>query len=162
MAFDCALTFDVENWFQVENLRAVIDKSNWNDFESTVEKNTNNILEILDSYQVKATFFVLGSVADKHPVLIKNIIAEGHEIASHGYGHDLTYNLSDAKLQEDITRSKDALEQIGGEKIFGYRAPNFSISDHLVDVLIGSEFLYDSMRPVTPTTVCPGASAKVV
>jgi len=140
----CALTFDIENWFQVENLRSAIGKHNWNDFKSTVEDNTKIILDLLREYDIRATFFILGSVAENHPGLVKAIIEEGHEIGSHGYGHDMTYDLTDDQLRRDISRSKRILEDIGGTEVVGYRAPNFSVTDRVVDFLMNLGFLYDS------------------
>ncbi len=140
----CALTFDIENWFQVENLRSAINKNNWDGFVSTVEVNTKKILDLLGKFDIKATFFILGSVAENHPGLVREISAQGHEIASHGYGHDLTYDLSDEQLRSDIFGSKKILEELSGKEVVGYRAPNFSVTDRLVELLMDLGFVYDS------------------
>ena len=138
------MSIDVEDWFQVENLRAAVTRESWSSRELRVEKNTDLILEILAQNKTHATFFVLGWVAEKLPQIVKKLQAGGHEIASHGYGHDLIYNLSRAEFSEDIRRSKTILENITGEKILGYRAPNFSITDWAIEVLMEQGFKYDS------------------
>jgi len=140
----CALTFDIEEWFQVENLRAAISKADWAQKPSSVEKNTTLILELLEEENITATFFILGSVAERHPQLIKTVADAGHEVASHGSGHDLTYNLSDQALEEDIYESKQRLEAAAGIEIKGYRAPNFSVDTRLIKVLVKLGFRYDS------------------
>jgi len=140
----CVLSFDIEEWFQVENLRAVIPRDTWQNYESTVVKNTGRILKILSEYNICGTFFILGSVAEKNPDLIEAILKGQNEIASHGYGHDLTYQMSEAELMDDIRKAQNILEKLSGEKIWGYRAPNFSVSDKLIDILNNLGFSYDS------------------
>jgi polysaccharide deacetylase family protein (PEP-CTERM system associated) len=140
----CLLTFDIEEWFQVENLRTAFPKNNWKNQRSSVVKNTNRILEILERYNIKATFFILGLVAKNNPELVKTISRQGHEIASHGTGHDLTYALNENQLFDDISDSKKLLEDILGKKIYGYRAPNFSVNDTLINILKKLNFNYDS------------------
>jgi polysaccharide deacetylase family protein (PEP-CTERM system associated) len=138
------LSFDVEDWFQVENLRAIFPPSKWEECESRVVENTEKILNLLNKYKVKATFFVLGWIAERFPGLVKMIHSDGHEIASHGYGHILNYNLTHEEIFEDIRKSKEILESIIDEKILGYRAPNFSITEEVIDALNENGFLYDS------------------
>jgi len=138
------LTFDIEDWFQVENLRKVFPPETWDKQELRVEKNTYKILDILDEHNIKATFFVLGWIAERVPSLISEISKRGHEIASHGYGHLLNYNLSREQLKEDLLRSKQVLENITGKVVIGYRAPSFSISDELMELLAELGFRYDS------------------
>jgi len=140
----CMLSFDVEDYFQVDNLKGAIKKSDWNRKTLRVEENTERILNILDKYKSKATFFVLGWIAEKVPNLISEIHKAGHEIASHGYGHDLIYRLSEGEFQKDIRRSKRLLEEITNEKVLGYRAPNFSITERALDILEEEGFRYDS------------------
>jgi len=140
----CMLSFDVEDYFQVDNLKSVIKRSEWDRKTLRVEENTERILNILDKYETKATFFVLGWIAEKVPNLISKIHKAGHEIASHGYSHDLIYTLSEGEFREDIRRSKRLLEEITEEKVFGYRAPNFSITERALDILKEEGFLYDS------------------
>ncbi len=140
----CLLTFDIEEWFQVENLRNAIPKSDWDFQHSSVVNNTIKILNILKINDIKATFFVLGLVVEKNPEIVKMISQDGHEVASHGYGHDLTYNLDETQLFDDIKKSKEILEQLIGNKVVTYRAPNFSVNERLVKVLYNLGFKYDS------------------
>jgi len=138
------LSFDIEDWFQVENLRETIPRTSWDRYELRVVENTQRLLQILEHYNTKATFFVLGWIADKVPELVKKIHRAGHEIASHGYGHELIYKQSLKAFQEDIHRSKSLLEDLTGEAVLGYRAPSFSITEAAIDVLIEEGFVYDS------------------
>ena len=140
----CFLTFDVEEWFQVENLKGVIRHSAWEQYTSSVEKNVDRILEILSLFSIKGTFFILGWVAERHPDLVKKINTAGHEIASHGYNHQLTDQLDNKKLQQDILDTKKRLEDYTGTQVLGYRAPSFSVSDRLIDVLQETGYRYDS------------------
>ena len=139
-----AMSVDVEDWFQVENLKPVIARSTWETRERRVERNTLRILELLAERQARATFFVLGWVAERHPGLIRRIVDAGHEIASHGYGHDLLYNLTEAEFRADVERSRKLLEDTTGQQVLGYRAPSFSITDWAVDILQEMGFEYDS------------------
>jgi len=138
------MSVDVEDWFQVENLRGAIARDTWNERELRVEKNVELILDILAASGTKATFFTLGWVAERVPGLVKKIHSAGHEVASHGYGHDLIYNLTEDQFREDVTRSKKLLEDITGQPVIGYRAPNFSITDWAIDILRETGFKYDS------------------
>ncbi len=138
------LSFDVEEWFQVENLRSAIPRSEWEHKKSSVEKNTHRILNILAEYDVKATFFILGWVAERHRELVKSIDSAGHEVACHGYGHNLNYQLSDEQLLVDLKKSKHNLEDLIGKKVVGYRAPSFSVSDRVLQFLKELDFVYDS------------------
>jgi polysaccharide deacetylase family protein (PEP-CTERM system associated) len=137
-------TFDVEDWFQVENLRAVFPPERWDYCEFRVVTNTKRILELLDKYNIKATFFVLGWIAERFPEVVKEIHTKGHEIGSHGYGHIINYKLSKEELFNDLSKSKDILEGIIGEKVLGYRAPNFSITKDVIEILENIGFKYDS------------------
>jgi polysaccharide deacetylase family protein (PEP-CTERM system associated) len=140
----CLLTFDVEEWFQVENLRAAIPRDDWAKYPSSVLKNTEQILTLLQKHNLTATFFILGWVAERQPETVRIIARQGHEIACHGYNHDLTMQLSDSELKADISNSKTILEKLSGQKISGYRAPNFSVNDRLINVLKETGFSYDS------------------
>jgi polysaccharide deacetylase family protein (PEP-CTERM system associated) len=140
----CLLSFDIEDWFQVENLKETIDRKNWKEKELRVERNTQRLLQILDEHNTKATFFVLGWIAERAPELISDIASEGHEIASHGYGHELLYEIGEKKFKEDIRRSKEILKKITGKNPIGYRAPNFSITDWAIEILKEEGFIYDS------------------
>jgi polysaccharide deacetylase family protein (PEP-CTERM system associated) len=140
----CLLTFDVEEWFQVENLKGAIQRSEWDTRRSSVERNSYKILNLLDKFNVPATFFVLGWIAEKNSGLIKDISRQGHEIACHGYGHDLANQLAFQKIYKDISGSKQLLENIIAHKVLGYRAPSFSINDQILNILKDLNFLYDS------------------
>jgi polysaccharide deacetylase family protein (PEP-CTERM system associated) len=139
-----AMSIDVEDWFQVENLKPVIPRETWDARESRVVRNTTRILDLLQEHGARATFFVLGWVAERQPELIRRIAAGGHEVASHGYGHDLIYNLSPAEFRSDVERGKKLLEDVTGHRVTGYRAPSFSITDWAVAILQELGFEYDS------------------
>ncbi len=138
------LSIDVEDWFQVENLKQAIYRDSWESKISRIERNINLILELLKEKDTKATFFVLGWIAERHPLLIKSIHDEGHEIGCHGYNHDLLSSLSKEKFYQDVLKTKDLLENITGEKVLGYRAPSFSITDWAIDTIRSLGFRYDS------------------
>jgi len=140
----CLITFDVEEWFQVENLRAAISRADWSKYSSSVLKNTEQILALLQKQNLTATFFILGWVAERQPETVRIIARQGHEIACHGYNHDLTMQLSDAELKTDISSSRTILEKLSGQKLAGYRAPNFSVNDRLLYILKETGFRYDS------------------
>jgi polysaccharide deacetylase family protein (PEP-CTERM system associated) len=142
-----ALTVDVEDYFQVTAFANSIKVKDWDIYPSRVRDNTIKVLDILDTFSVKATFFVLGWIADKFPSLVKEIHERGHEIASHGYDHQLVYDAGPDKFKDDIRRSKRLLEDICGVKVVGYRAPSYSITKKslwALDILIAEGFLYDS------------------
>ncbi len=138
------LSIDVEDWFQVENLKEAIDIDSWSKKTSRIDRNINLILTILGERNIKGTFFVLGWIAEKYPYLIRKIHDEGHEIACHGYNHELVYSLSSDKFHKDVLNTKNILEDIIGEQIIGYRAPSFSITDWAIDILSELGFRYDS------------------
>ena len=140
------LTFDVEDWFQVENFKDYIPFSSWNDHELRVEKNIHLILDLLDSFpfQPKATFFVLGWVARKLPGMVKEIHKRGHEVASHGNLHHLCTNQSLTEAKQDLKDGKALLEDIIGQKIFGYRAPSFAINNDILKMIQDTGHVYDS------------------
>ena len=142
-----AISFDVEDWFQVENLKEAIPFNEWGACELRVVQNTRRILRLLEQRQTHATFFVLGWVAERCPMLVKEIADGGHEIASHGYGHELVYKLTPDAFHADIQQSKEILEAISGKPVLGYRAPSFSItleSEWALDILKGLGIVYDS------------------
>ncbi|MBK8629287.1 MAG: DUF3473 domain-containing protein [Sphingomonadales bacterium] len=122
-----ALSVDVEDWFQVGAFENVIDRADWDGLERRVEANTDNVLHMFDQAGVKATFFTLGWVADRHPRLIRAIADAGHEVASHGCEHARVFSMSSAHFARDVARSKEILEHVSGQAITGYRAPSFSI-----------------------------------
>lgn len=142
-----ALSFDIEDWFQVENMKAAIPFSDWDSLELRVARNTERILKILKDSDTRATFFVLGWVAERCPALVREIASQGHEMASHGHAHDLVYNLTRDEFREDIKKSKEIIESITGKKLYGYRAPSFSITKDsmwALDILKEEGFTYDS------------------
>lgn len=124
-----ALTIDVEDYFQVSAFAPYIRRSDWDARECRVERNVERILALLDARGVKATFFTLGWVAERYPQLVRRIVAGGHELASHGYGHQRASDLDRAAFRDDVTRAKAILEDLGGVAVRGYRAPSFSIGE---------------------------------
>ena len=140
------LSFDVEDWFQVENFRACISRDTWDTRELRVFGNTQKILDLLDSFDhtPKATFFILGWVARKVPELVRAVAEKGHEVASHGYHHDLVDTLDRRRFLEDLRYSKHLLEDISGRAVNGYRAPNFSISQDTIHLVKEAGYRYDS------------------
>ena len=122
-----AMTIDVEDYFQVSAFAPHIARDSWPARECRVEANMDRILGILDAGQVRATFFTLGWIAERYPALVRRIVAGGHELASHGYGHLRASDQDRTQFMDDISRSKAILEDIGGQAVLGYRAPSFSI-----------------------------------
>jgi polysaccharide deacetylase family protein (PEP-CTERM system associated) len=124
-----ALTIDVEDYFQVSAFEHCLDRERWHHYESRVVGNTERLLALLERHGVRATFFVLGWVADHFPDLVRAIHFAGHEVGSHSYWHRLIYKLSPEAFRNDLARSCDVLEDITGVKVTAYRAPSFSITD---------------------------------
>jgi polysaccharide deacetylase family protein (PEP-CTERM system associated) len=122
-----AMTCDVEDYFQVSAFAPYIDRDSWPSRECRVEANMERILAIYERHGVKATFFTLGWIAERYPGMVRKIVAAGHELASHGYGHLRASDQSRAQFDNDIRSSKALLEDIGGQAVLGYRAPSFSI-----------------------------------
>jgi len=122
-----ALTIDVEDYFQVSAFAPHIDRADWDNRECRVERNMHRILDMLDRHNTKATFFTLGWVAQRYPQLVKEIVHRGHELASHGYGHERASDLTEEAFLEDIHSAKVLLEDLAGHEVRGYRAPSFSI-----------------------------------
>ena len=123
------LTIDVEDYFQVSALAPYIPRNQWAQCECRVERNVDRILLMLDENQTKATFFTLGWIAKRYPHLVRRIVDDGHELASHGYGHQRVSDLTEATFSADIERAKKLLEDISGQEVRGYRAPSFSIGE---------------------------------
>ena len=123
-----AMTVDVEDYFQVEAFARTIARDAWDSFPRRVEANTDRILEQFAQAGVHATFFTLGWVAERHPALVRRIVAAGHELASHGHMHARVVTLAPEQFRQDVTHAKHLLEDIGGVPVIGYRAPTFSIS----------------------------------
>jgi polysaccharide deacetylase family protein (PEP-CTERM system associated) len=138
------LSFDVEDWFQVENLRSLYPPSGWDQQQLRVEIGTRRILEILRRHRVQATFFTLAWIAERAPQLIRDIVADGHELASHGSSHVLPTEQSPEQFRQDIRAAKVALEQLAGVDIRGYRAPSFAIDDARLKIVFEEGHRYDS------------------
>ena len=122
-----ALTIDVEDYFQVSAFAPHIARDSWDRMPCRVERNVNAILEILDERRAQATFFTLGWMAERYRDMVRSIVAQGHELASHGYAHQRATDQSPQEFYQDITRAKSLLEDVGGVAVQGYRAPSFSI-----------------------------------
>lgn len=141
------LTVDVEDYFQVSAFEHCIDRNAWDSMELRVENNTARILDLFDEFGVKGTFFTLGWIAEKAPGLVRRIADRGHEVACHGYGHQLIYDIGPDRFREDIRKSKAILEDQAGKEVLGYRAPSYSITGKsmwALDILIEEGFRYDS------------------
>lgn len=142
-----AFSVDVEDWYQVADFDAVVARDAWDRYESRVAANTDRVLGILDDAGVKATFFVLTWNAERHPEIVRRIAAQGHEIASHGYGHRLIYEQTPDTFRDDVARAKRILEDLTGTPVLGYRAPSLSITGKslwALDVLLECGYRYDS------------------
>jgi polysaccharide deacetylase family protein (PEP-CTERM system associated) len=141
------LTIDIEEWFHATAMDRYVGMEQWGTLESRVGRNVRRLLEILEKRQTRATFFVLGWVAERHPELVREIAAQGHEIASHGYRHRLIYHLSPNTFRDYVRRSKYLLEDLTGQEVLGYRATSFSIVAKTLwalDFIKEAGFVYDS------------------
>jgi len=142
-----AMTIDVEDYFQVSAFAPYIDRADWDARECRVERNVEAILALLAEQGTQATFFTLGWIAERYPQLVRAIVAQGHELASHGYGHQRASDLSREAFADDVGRAKKLLEDIGGVAVQGYRAPSFSIGTGNLwafDVLLEAGYRYSS------------------
>jgi polysaccharide deacetylase family protein (PEP-CTERM system associated) len=142
-----AFTVDVEDYYQVSAFEKHVPRDQWDQWESRVVANTQRILALLDRRQVKGTFFVLGWVAQRHPRLIREIHAQGHEIGSHGYWHRLIYEHSPGDFRDDLRRSRDVLEDATGAPVTAHRAASFSITARslwALEILVEEGFSVDS------------------
>lgn len=124
-----AFTIDVEDYFQVSAFAPHIPRSEWPIRECRIERNVDNILAMLDEHDAKATFFTLGWIAERYPEVVRNIIRNGHELASHGYGHERVSDQTPESFFADINVAKLILEDLSGTEVKGYRAPSFSIGE---------------------------------
>ncbi|MGD9809921.1 MAG: XrtA system polysaccharide deacetylase [Sphingobium sp.] len=122
-----ALSVDVEDWFQVGAFETTIRRDDWPALEPRVERNTDAVLALLADAGAKATFFTLGWVAERHPRLVRRIVDQGHELASHGYDHRRVFTFTANEFRADLAKSRFLLEQAAGIPVKGYRAPSFSI-----------------------------------
>jgi polysaccharide deacetylase family protein (PEP-CTERM system associated) len=140
-------TVDVEEHFQVSAFERVIRREDWPRHESRVARNVHRLLEILARHDVRGTFFTLGWIADHRADVVRAIVGAGHEVASHGYGHERVVTLTPAEFREDVRRAKRVLEDVSGTAVMGYRAPSFSIvpgREWAFDVLLEEGYRYDS------------------
>ncbi len=147
MQIQNALTVDVEDYFQVSAFAKSIKPHEWDNHPLRVEKNTHKILDLFDDYQIKATFFVLGWVAERRQDLVLEIARRGHEVACHGYSHQLIYNQSEDVFRQEPIRAKIILEDIVQRPVRGYRAASYSITRRslwALDILAEAGFEYDS------------------
>lgn len=142
-----SLTVDVEDYFQVSAFADSINQDQWDNHPLRVDKNTRRLLDLFDEHHIKATFFILGWVAEREKELVLEIARRGHEVACHGYSHQLVYNQSVDVFREETVRAKNILEDIVQQPIRGYRAASYSITKNslwALDVLVESGFVYDS------------------
>ena len=142
-----AFTVDVEDYFQVEGFADVIDRKSWDGFHTRVRESTATLLEMLAQRDVRATFFVLGWVARKHPEIVRELAAAGHEIASHGMSHRLIYTQTPVEFQRETRDAKALLEDLCQRPVMGYRAATYSITRRslwALDILCEEGFRYDS------------------
>ncbi len=142
-----ALTIDLEDYFNASVFDPIYTRQDWPALESRVAANTHIVLELLARHGITATFFVLGWIAERHPDLIKTVRRAGHEVASHGYQHELIYSLSREGFRHDVRRSKRLLEDLTGAEVIGYRAPSWTITNRslwALEVLVEEGFQYDS------------------
>jgi polysaccharide deacetylase family protein (PEP-CTERM system associated) len=142
-----AMTCDVEDYFQVSAFAPYIDRASWPDRECRVEANMDRILALFERNNVRATFFTLGWIAERYPQVVRRIVAGGHELASHGYGHQRASDQTRAEFANDIRSAKALLEDIGGQAVLGYRAPSFSIGRAnlwALDELLAAGYRYSS------------------
>lgn len=142
-----ALTIDVEDYFQVSAMAPYIRRDEWDSRECRVERNIDRILDMLAQHGTQATFFTLGWVAERYPAMVRRIVEQGHELASHGYGHQRASDLTETEFFDDVQRAKNILEDIGGQSVLGYRAPSFSIGTGnlwALDTLLKAGYRYSS------------------
>ena len=122
-----ALTVDVEDYFHTEAMAGVAPRHSWDSLSLRVEDNTWKLLDLFERYQVRCTMFFLGWVAERCPRLVAAAAARGHEVGCHSYWHRPVYRLTSKEFREDIKRAKDVIESASGCRVYGYRAPSFSI-----------------------------------
>ncbi len=142
-----AMTVDVEDYFQVGAFENNIDRRDWPDLECRVERNMDIILTMFDDHGVKATFFTLGWIAERYPHIVRQIVDNGHELASHGMSHLRVSGQSQPEFAEDVRTARDLLENIAGCQVRGYRAPSFSIGEKnlwALETLVEAGYKYSS------------------
>ncbi len=142
-----ALTIDVEDYFHVSAFENNIERHSWEKMPQRALSNTHRVLDILDYWGLRGTFFVLGWVAKRHPGLVKRIASAGHEVACHGYAHQRITTMTRQELEQDVTKARKLLQDLSGQPVDGYRAPSYTITAHTrwaLEVLIDAGFTYDS------------------
>ena len=142
-----AMSVDVEDHFQTEIMSRLIPRSSWKDHPSRVERNTRYLFDLFEKHSVLGTFFFLGWVAERYPQLVKEAVKRGHEVACHSYWHRQVYTVSPEEFREDTKRAKQCIEDAGGARVIGYRAPSFSMipgTEWATEILAELGFLYDS------------------
>lgn len=140
-------TVDVEDYFQVNAFEAAVPRSGWDTYTTRVERNVDIILDLLDRKKARGTFFTLGWVADRRPEVVRRIAQAGHEIASHGWWHRRVTQMSPQEFREDLRSSRAILEDVSGQRVFGFRAPSFSIvpgMEWAFDLMLEEGYGYDS------------------
>lgn len=153
MSLQNILSVDLEEWFHICGVDDVLPQSGWDNLESRVDRTGGRILEVLASHGVRATFFVLGYVAERHPALIRAIHDAGHEVACHGYSHRRVYEMTPAGFRGDLRRAKEVISAVTGDRVLGFRAPEWSIRKHslwALPILLEEGFLYDSSMAPLP------------
>ncbi len=142
-----AMTVDVEDYFQVSAFERYVDRADWDSIDCRVERNVDRILGLFDRHGAKATFFTLGWIAQRYPGMVRRIVDEGHELASHGWAHHRVTGQTPEQFRADVTRTKALLEDLSGRPVLGYRAASYSIgSGNLwaLDVLAETGHSYSS------------------
>jgi polysaccharide deacetylase family protein (PEP-CTERM system associated) len=142
-----AMTVDVEDYFHVSVFDGAIPRFEWEQMDRRVCGNTRRLLDLFEEFSVRATFFVLGWVAQREPQLVREIVRRGHEVASHGYAHRLVYDQTRSAFREDVRRAKQVIEDAAGAPVGGYRAPSFSITPRslwALEILIEEGHWYDA------------------
>jgi len=137
----------VEDYFQVEALRGICPREAWERFEDRTEASTIRLLDLLSQHRAHGTFFILGWTAERHPKLVRRIAEAGHEIGSHGYSHELIYNLSPEAFRQEVRRTRQLLQDLSGQEVIGYRAPSYTVvarTTWALEVLAEEGYLYDS------------------
>jgi polysaccharide deacetylase family protein (PEP-CTERM system associated) len=142
-----ALTVDVEDYYQVGVFQKGIERGEWPSFESRVERNTDELLDLFGRHGAKATFFCLGGIAERNPDLVRRIVGAGHELGSHGFDHQPVHEMTPESFREDVERTRKLLEDLSGAAVLGFRAPSFSITKKTLwalDALLDAGHAYDS------------------
>lgn len=142
-----ALSVDVEDYFMVSAFEKHVKRSEWERFECRVEKNTMKILDIMDEYGARATFFVVGWVAERYPELVREIHRRGHELGCHSFSHRLIYEMTPDEFRQDLRKTRRAIESAGVGPVIGFRAPSFSVVERnlwALDILRKEGFKYDA------------------